>query len=584
MKYKTIKTAAMACLALGLVSCADELNIKSIDKKYSTTYTVEELLAKQYGSLGLTGQKGATGDGDVTDKEDESGYYRTVFNLQELNSDEILWAWLENTDMSPICYFGWNKNSERANWCYQRLAYNITLYNQFISEQDGKIDADQIAEIRFLRAMMYFNFLDLFHKAPFKDTFNAELPVEKGGKELYDWIDKELTEIEPIMKEVGAYNNRQNFGRADRGAAYALHARLALNSEVYTDGQVADYAKAKSYCDKILTAKVYKLSKATNANGYSGYQQLFMADNDENEQAIKETIFPIRQDGAKTREDSGSTMLINGSRMAGMPYYYQSNPWQCIFARKTLLQKFITKEADIPVACAADAAPGKDAAETLSNRQKVYDKYIAANNLDKSNLSEANVVAMDKALGGSTAEFIKKADDQRALFYCGVGGGLRTIEPAEQVTGFTNGASIVKWSSVRSDKGTVHDINYCDTDIPLIRLAEIYLTRAEAMWRLNEGDKGLADLQEVQGRAGKTTLAPYVNAQILIDEWCKEFYMEGRRRSDLIRFGLYTGSKYLWSFKGGAKYGRGVDGHYAIYPIPAGEISGNPNMTQNPGY
>ena len=128
MKYKTIKTAAMACLALGLVSCADELNIKSIDKKYSTTYTVEELLAKQYGSLGLTGQKGATGDGDVTDKEDESGYYRTVFNLQELNSDEILWAWLENPDMSPICYFGWNKNSQRANWCYQRLAYNITLY------------------------------------------------------------------------------------------------------------------------------------------------------------------------------------------------------------------------------------------------------------------------------------------------------------------------------------------------------------------------------------------------------------------------------------------------------------------------
>lgn len=109
MKYKTIKTAAMAFLALGLVSCADELNIKSIDKKYSTTYTVEELLAKQYGSLGLTGQKGATGDGDVTDKEDESGFYRTVFNLQELNSDEILWAWLENTDMSPICFFAWNK-------------------------------------------------------------------------------------------------------------------------------------------------------------------------------------------------------------------------------------------------------------------------------------------------------------------------------------------------------------------------------------------------------------------------------------------------------------------------------------------
>ena len=46
MKYKTIKTAAMAFLALSLVSCDDELNIKSRDKNYSTTYTVEELLAK----------------------------------------------------------------------------------------------------------------------------------------------------------------------------------------------------------------------------------------------------------------------------------------------------------------------------------------------------------------------------------------------------------------------------------------------------------------------------------------------------------------------------------------------------------
>ena len=105
-----------------------------------------------------------------------------MFNLQELNSDEILWAWLENTDMSPICFFAWNKNSERANWCYQRLAYNITLYNQFISEQDGKIDADQIAEIRFLRAMMYFNFLDLFHKAPFKDTFNLSCLLKRVAK------------------------------------------------------------------------------------------------------------------------------------------------------------------------------------------------------------------------------------------------------------------------------------------------------------------------------------------------------------------------------------------------------------------
>lgn len=567
MKYSILKTAALALLAFGAASCADDLNISSIDPHTSAGYNVEELLAKQYGTLGLTGQKGPNGNADVGDNEGEAGFYRTVFNMQELNTDEILWAWLENTDMSPICFFGWNSGSERANWCYQRMAFNITLYNQFISEQSGKVGDDVIAEIRFLRALMYTNFLDLFHKAPFKVTFDANLPEEKGGTELYKWIDNELTEIEPLMKDMGAYDNRQNFGRADRGAAYALHARLALNSEVYTDGEVKDYAKAKEYCDKILTAHVYELSKATNTNGYSGYQQLFMADNDENAQAMKEIIFPIRQDGAKTRSDAGSTMLINGSRISGMPYFYQSNPWQCIFARKDLVKQFIPNESDIPVIKSDD-----------------YDKYLEDNNLTKDDLSEADVIAMDNVLGGSTAEIIRKADDQRALFYMGCGGGVRLLEPDKQVTNFLNGASIVKWTNVRSDNGAVHGDNYCDTDIPLFRLAEIYLTRAEAMFRLGEGDKGLADLQEIQSRAGKQNLSKTVTEQTLIDEWCKEFYMEGRRRSDLKRFGLYTGSKYLWSFKGGQKNGRGVDDHYGIYPIPAGEVSGNPNMHQNPGY
>lgn len=583
MKYICIKTMALAMLTLGAVSCADDLNISSIDPHSSQSYNVQELLAKQYATLGLTGQKGPNGNADVTDKEDESGFYRTVFNLQELNTDEILWAWQENTDMAPITNFAWNSSSERANWCYQRLAYNITLYNQFIHEQTGKVDADVIAEVRFLRALMYTNFLDLYHKAPFKVEYNSELPVEKAGEDLYEWIDKELTEIEPQLKEIGTYNNRQNFGRADRGAAYALHARLALNSAIYTDGNIADYEKAKDYCDKIIASGAYELSKTTNANGYSGYQQLFMADNDENAQAMKEIIFPIRQDGAKTREDSGSTMLINGSRISGMPFYYQTNPWQCIFARKDLVEMFIPNESDIPLAC-SDADKGKDADETMKNRQALYDKYLSDNNLSVDKMSEADIIAADKAVGGSTEDIIRKADDQRALFYLGVGGGLRLIEPTKQITGFLNGASIVKWTSLRSDNGAVHDNNYCDTDIPLFRLAEIYLTRAEAMYRIGIGDKGLADLQEVQRRAGKTNLSKTVTEQTLIDEWCKEFYMEGRRRSDLNRFGLYTGSKYLWSFKGGQKNGKGVDSHYKIYPIPAGEISGNPNMHQNPGY
>ena len=244
MKKIFIKTAMASVLCMGFVSCADELNIKSIDPQAKPTYTVEGLLAKQYATLGLTGQKGPAGSADLSGDEGESGFIRTIFNLQELMTDETAWAYQADNAIAPITNFSWNSGNDRVNWAYQRLIFDITLYNQFIAEQSGSLSEDKIAEVRFLRALNYYYFLDLYRKAPFKLTFDDSLPTEIKGKALYDWLDNELTTIEPLMAEVGAYNNSQNFGRADRGAAYALHARLALNSEVYTDGKVKDYQKA----------------------------------------------------------------------------------------------------------------------------------------------------------------------------------------------------------------------------------------------------------------------------------------------------------------------------------------------------
>lgn len=569
MKHIILKSAALAFLTLGTMSCADDLNISPIDPKTSPTYNVDELLAKQYGTLGLTGQKGPDGDGDMSGNEGESGYYRTVFNLNELNSDEILWAWQDNEDMAPITNMAWTSASPRVNWCYQRLAYDITLHNQFISEQTGKLSDDKIAEIRFLRCLNYFQFLDLFHRAPFKLEFNGKLPVEKVGVDLYKWIDEELTAIEPLMKDVGAYCNTKDFGRADRGAAYALHARLALNAEVYTDGEINDYQKAKDYCDKIIESNAYDLCKTTK-NGYTGYQQLFMADNDENPEAMKEIILPIRQDGAKTRNHGGSTMLINGTRCDGMPYYYQTNPWQCIFARKDLVAKFL---------------PSLDIVNADNDAcKKAYEKYLKDNDLDASKFTEADILKMDKQLGGSTEEIINKAGDDRALLYGGFAGGVRRLTPDKQIKNFFDGLSIVKWSNMRSDGGAVHGDNFCDTDIPLFRLGEIYLTRAEALYRLGDKENALKDIQKLQERAHRKNVAKSIDLNTILDEWCREFYLEGRRRSDLVRFDLYTSSQYLWSFKGGQPNGVGVDDHYNIYPIPSTEIAGNHNLHQNPGY
>ena len=558
MKKIFIKTAMASMLCMGFVSCADELNIKSVDPLNHQTYTVEGLLAKQYATLGLTGQKGPDGLADISGNEGETGFIRTVFNLEELMTDETLWAYQENDGIAQITTMDWDKNNVRVNWAYQRLSYNINQYNFFISEQSGSLSEDKIAEVRFLRALNYYYFLDLYRKAPFKDTFDNNLPTEKSGKDLYEWLDNELTTIEPLMAEVGAYNTDKDFGRADRGAAYALHARLALNSAVYTDGQIKDYQKAIHYCDEIINSGKYDLSRVPK-HGYSGYQQLFMGDNDCNPDARKEIIFPIRQDGVKTRAYAGTSYLVNASTISGMPYASTSDPWKCLFARVDLVKKFFPN-GDIPKATDEDLL---------------------------SNPSKDQVIAKDNEKGISTADVVAQAKDDRALFYMGIGGcsdKVRTLTPGDAITGPLNGASFVKWTNLHADGTAQHHQKFSDTDFPVFRLAEIYLTRAEAKYRLNGSQDGLEDILKVQDRANRQIKASSVDEQTLIDEWCREFYMEGRRRSDLVRFGLFTGSKYLWSFKGGAEKGAGVPSYYNIYPIPDNEIKNNPNMTQNPKY
>ena len=558
MKKIFITTAMASMLCMGFVSCADELNIKSVDPLNHQTYTVEGLLAKQYATLGLTGQKGPAGLGDISGDEGETGFIRTVFNLEELMTDETLWAYQANEGIAQITSMDWDKDNARVNWAYQRLSFNINQYNFFITEQSGSLSEDKIAEVRFLRALNYYYFLDLYRKAPFKDTFDSNLPTEKSGKELYEWLDNELTTIEPLMAEVGAYNTAKDFGRADRGAAYALHARLALNSAVYTDGQIKDYQKAIHYCDEIINSGKYDLSRVAKS-GYSGYQQLFMGDNDCNPDARKEIIFPIRQDGVKTRSYAGTSYLVNASTITGMPYASTSDPWKCLFARVDLVKKFFPN-GDIPKATDEDLL---------------------------SNPSKDQVIAKDNEKGISTADVVAQAKDDRALFYMGIGGcsdKVRTLTPGDAITGPLNGASFVKWTNLHADGTAQHHQNFSDTDFPMFRLAEIYLTRAEAKYRLNGSQDGLADIQYVQERANRQIKASSVDEQTLIDEWCREFYMEGRRRSDLVRFGLFTGSKYLWSFKGGSENGQGIPTKFDIYPIPGDEMKNNPNMTQNPKY
>ena len=166
-----------------------------------------------------------------------------------------------------------------------------------------------------------------------------------------------------------------------------------------------------------------------------------------------------------------------------------------------------------------------------------------------------------------------KIDSERAQQWIKNG-----AQPTDNFAG-DKGLRVVKWSNLRSDGKPASDPSDPDTDVPLFRTAEAQLIVAETYFREGnkaEAVKAIASLQQMRNRKDLVTSAK-LDADYLLDEWCREFYWEGRRRSDLRRFGKFTSSDYLWEWKGGVKEGRGVDDKYNTYPIPAQDYKDNPN-------
>lgn len=126
---------------------------------------------------------------------------------------------------------------------------------------------------------------------------------------------------------------------------------------------------------------------------------------------------------------------------------------------------------------------------------------------------------------------------------------------------------------------------YSDIDFPIIRLGEIYLIHAEACMNLGEPTNAtaLANLKKLSDRAG--VAAPTeITQEYLISERAKELMWEGHRRTDLIRWKLYTSSTFLWPWKGGTLAGEGFEDYKYMYALPPGEMTANPTLEQTPGY
>ena len=105
---------------------------------------------------------------------------------------------------------------------------------------------------------------------------------------------------------------------------------------------------------------------------------------------------------------------------------------------------------------------------------------------------------------------------------------------------------------------------------------------AECKWRAGEGAVAAQLINTVRKRNFTNGIDPdpvpdKFDVYRLADEWMTEFLGEGRRRTDLIRLGLFTTENW-WTHKATN------DENKERFPIPSVDIQANPLLEQNPGY
>ena len=489
----------------------------------------DSIFAKIYSTLGLTGNQQPFGDPDIsTVDEATTSFVRLIWNLNELTTDEAMCSW-GDPGISELNFCKLSSNHDQLNGMYKRLYFNINLCSFFINQIETKNDVQTIkqrAEARFLRALNYYYLLDMFGNVPV-----PELGILQATRsQIFNYLQDELAACESEMFTPRASD--KPYYRVDQAANWLLRSRLYLNAEVYTG--TARWDLAAIYSMKVINSG-YTLCPV--------FRQLFMADNagvfdgSTVNQAPTEIILPIYADGIKASSWFSSLFLIASTHTTGMVNWGSNAGWGGNRARSTLVKKFFptgttffSNTADLTTAILASMKDGR----------ALFDKKSVSVGLDISSLNT-----------------------------------------------FKEGYQVIKYSNIRADGGRTSDSQYTDMDVPLMRAAEAYLNYAEAVTRGAAVISGYAALDAVNAlrtRAGAPVFST-LTLQNIIDERAREFFFEGHRRTDLIRFGQFGGNtNYLWDWKGGASTGTNFAPYLNVFPIPQAEIDANTNLSQNPGY
>lgn len=420
---------------------------------------------------------------------------------------------------------------------------------------------------------------------------SAELSEVLRGQEAVDYIESEL------MSVVDVINTNRGPGRITQAAVWGFLARLHLNAAVYRDPYgtpnftTEDMNAVITYTDNIINSGGFGLSPE--------YFDLFNDDNNSN----NELIFALDQRGQLRREHSRWAYWSIAGSMFPRPEFPSADGTDGPAITVDFYQTWVDAYGAVDP---ADADARFYQRNNMVPDAQLMDlegrEPLLATETDNSYYCiDPNAFEMDRGILRGIQWGPRKGDDGSFLT---CDDGVR-IGPIQQRKGngpdrdvgyvdhvldvnFTTEGSLhntgYRVSKYQFSRTSPNGNNFSSVDLVLMRLAEIYLMRAEAKLRNGDSAGALADVNTVRtSRTARPAQTPEglasIDADILFRERGFELYWEGFRRSDQIRFGKYEDP---WTDKTDS------DANKRLFPIPQSAIDAASGiegfLEQNQGY
>lgn len=489
------------------------------------------------------------------------------FALQEISSDEAILPyrggqdWGDNGIYIELHQHTYTPVHSNIQGCWDGLTTMISRTVTAISVLEPLSETDSSAEsylfeMRALQAYYNMVTLDLWGVVLKKDDPNVLTEILRGD-EAVDYLQLEFESLlDKVRTDVGP-------GRVSQSALYGLLARLHLNAAVWRNPYSSPIEFSSSDMDKVIEYT----TKIIESGDYSLSEEYFACfDNDNHTNS--ELIFAVDQ-RAELNGHNRMSYFSMSSGFYGNPLYPEGNGTDGAAITSDFYQTWVEANGSTD---AADA----DARFWWNRLVIPADSAVTAEEFEVNRgiyrgpqYGLLNSGAKQPFLMSDDGEYkLGKMRDWRIAEYDAYVDFVETIDFTSEGSNYNTGFRVEKYQwSKESTSGR----NKGEADLVILRLADCYLMRAEALLR-GAGDAAgaLADLNTVRAsRTARPEATPKplsaIDLDILFRERGFEFYWEHQRRTDMIRFGKYEDS---WTEKSDS------DVRKRLFPIPQTAIDG----------